>query len=168
MSELKKRVLITKEDKIELDKKVDEAVRTAGGTNNLHAKYIREIGKQINVLDDPALDRLRSAVEIPDDPNWQKAFNLCVAFLRRYKMEATLSSIKDEGAIVPKDTGYARASDVNNQFRDFKKVSEDLALLTFRDRVELLAKAGEKPKQQQTKKQSAASHSSRASVNEPF
>lgn len=146
MDGLNKRVLITKEDKIELDKKVEKAVSLAGGTNNLHARYVREISNQISRSDEPSLDRLRSAVEIPNDRSWQKAFNLCIAFLRRYKMESTLAAIKDEGAVPPRDTGYARSSDVNNQFREFKKISENLGVLTFRDRVELLAKAGEKPK----------------------
>ena len=166
---LAKRVLITKEDKLALDKKVDDAVRSAGGTNNLQARYVREIGKQVNISDDPALDRVRSAVEIPDDPSWQKAFNFCIAYLRRYKMDQTVLSIKDEGAIVPRETGYNRASDVTKQFREFEKISANLGVLTFRDRVELLAKSGEeKPKKrelepQKKERESGASRSSRSS-----
>ena len=166
---LQKRVLITKADKLELDKKVDAYLRQRGRTNNLHAKYVREIAKQVNLSDDPALDRVRSAVEIPDDPSWQGAFNLCIAFLRRYEMVHTILSIKDEGAIVPRDTGYERASEVKTKFKELGQISQNLGVLTFRDRVEMLAKSGEQkpkkreipPKKERSSNASRSSHSSR-------
>ncbi|EAY17675.1 hypothetical protein TVAG_169870 [Trichomonas vaginalis G3] len=135
-----KRVLITKEAKIDLDRKVDRDIKNAGGNNVIQAKYIREIGKQINNATDAKIDRLKSAPFVHDEEAWQKAFNLVVAYLRRYKMDITLSAIKDEGITVPKETGYQRASDVNGQFRRFDLISANLGALTFRDRVEALAK----------------------------
>lgn len=138
--DLQKRVLITKDAKVDLDRKVDRDIQKAGGNNVIQAKYIREIGKQINLSTDRKVDRLKSAPYVHDDEAWQKAFNLCVAYLRRYKMDTTLSTIKDEGISVPKETGYQRASDVNNQFRRFDLISANLGALTFRDRVEELAK----------------------------
>ena len=179
-NQLNKRVLITKEEKNELDRKVDEMCREHGLTFNLHARYVREIAKQVNLSDDPALDRVSSAVEIPDDPSWQKAFNLCIAFLRRYRMDYTVLSIKDEGAIVPRETGYNKASDVTKQFREFEKISANLGVLTFRDRVELLAKSGdaktkkrEMPpkleKESNGSRLSCSSHSSKsAKINAPL
>lgn len=132
-----RRILVTKELRHSMNSEITKVMQRNGANSVLHARYIRELGKSLCSSKDPVTLKYKPKLKIIDkDKAWDKALCLVVSYLRRYKMDSTLSSMRDEGATIPKDTGFQKASDVNNAFREFTSVYERLGAQTFRDRVE--------------------------------
>ena len=100
-----------------LNDKVAEVVNQAGGPNYIQASYMKEICKLVVASTNEKLDRVQPDVASFEKESWDKAFKLCLAFLRRFRMDATISTIKQENPGTTKSTGYSRASEVDNEFQ---------------------------------------------------
>lgn len=112
-----------------LNREVSLVVKEVGGPNFIQASYIKEVCKQVLSSDSEKFDRLQRDVVEFDKESWMRALKLSLAFLRRYKMDATVSTIKHENPGTPKSTGYSRASEVDSEFEKLlenRKKPEDM------------------------------------------
>ena len=111
-----------------LNHEVALAVKEVGGPNFIQASYMKQVCKLVLSSDSEKLDRLQPDVASFDKESWMTALKLAVAFLRRYKMDATISTIKLENPETPKSTGFSRASEVDGEFERLlnRKKTEDM------------------------------------------
>ena len=104
--------------------KLDTAViiqyQEKGCPNIVQSRFLKEIAKLVHKDNNPRLFSLMSYPKQRDTLAWNKALNFCVAFLRRYKMEETLKTIRAEGGNIPKETGFAKSSDLERFYKRLK------------------------------------------------
>ena len=89
-------------------------VENVGSSNYIQASYFRYLCVATIGNSNPKLECLQPNLSInKDNPAWEQALKLCLAFLRRRKMDQTLSAIRHEYSDCPKTTGYSHAADVD-------------------------------------------------------
>lgn len=94
-----------------------EAVENAGGSNFIQASYFRYLCIATIGNQNEKLQSLQPNISIQrDSAAWEQALKLCLAFLRRRKMDQTLSAIRHEYSECPKTTGFSRASEIDIKF----------------------------------------------------
>lgn len=99
-----------------LNKAVERDVRAAGGHNYIQARYGKEVCRAVLTCDSDKFDFLLPDVNSSEDKAWTVALKLSMAFLRRYKMDTTLTTIRMEQPAVPRHSGFSKASDVDATF----------------------------------------------------
>lgn len=91
-----------------------QEVERVGSSNYIQASYFRYLCVATIGNQNPKLESLQPNISInQDSPAWNQALKLCLAFLRRRKMDQTLSAIRHEYLDCPKSTGYSHASEVD-------------------------------------------------------
>jgi hypothetical protein len=105
----------------------------AGAANNLRSKFLKEVSK--SVIGDFRFLTIQPNVKHMDSVAWSRCLCFVVAYLRRYKMDNTLQTMKAECPILPKNTGFQRASDLELFLRTIKKTSIIVSDQTFDERV---------------------------------
>lgn len=135
-----------------LDLEAAEVIRAAGGFNYIQTQYQLEIAKVINgahnesdnndeenaseLQINPILQNLLPQISIIEgNEAWKKAFCLVVAFIKRYKMNSTLATMKVEYENVPKTTGYARSKEVDASFKSILDYAESAKEVKTKDRI---------------------------------
>lgn len=89
-------------------------VENVGSSNFIQASYFRYLCVATIGNSNPKLESLQPKLSIDKgSPAWEQALKLCLAFLRRRKMDQTLSAIRHEYSDCPKTTGYSHAADVD-------------------------------------------------------
>ena len=83
-----------KQDKLNED--VRDAITKAGGQNYIQASYMRELCKAVLRSESETLDALQPDVIDSKEETWVKALKLSMAFLRRYKMDLTIATMRYE------------------------------------------------------------------------
>ena len=120
-----------------LDQQVVKAVSQAGGTNFIQSEYIKEVAKVAIESDSPSLTEVHPNVRIFGTKAWNQAILIVLAFLKRYKMNQTVETIRMEHAMAPKSTGFSRASELDAAFSDLLALADDLRNVSFQERVSL-------------------------------
>lgn len=100
-----------------LDTAVSIEYQEKGCPNIIQSRFLKEIAKLVHNENDPKLYSLMSYPKQRDTLAWNKALCYCVAFLRRYKMEETLKTIRAEGGSIPKDTGFYKSSELEKFYK---------------------------------------------------
>ena len=102
----------------ELDEQTVLAVAKAGGQNHIQAEYFNLICKAVVHGDNEKLKPIQPQTEeqIPDSDYYSMAMKLCLAYLLRHKMKHTVSCIRHEYEKCPRNTGYNKASEVDEKF----------------------------------------------------
>ena len=91
-----------------------EEVEKVGGSNYIQASYFRYLCVATIGNQNPKLECLQPNLSIDKDSSaWEQALKLCLAFLRRRKMDQTLSAIRHEYSDCPRSTGYSHAAEVD-------------------------------------------------------
>ena len=120
-----------------LDEGTVKAVTKAGGTNFIQSEYIKEVAKVAIKSESATLTAVKPHVKVHSTKAWNQALLLAVAFLKRYKMNQTIETLRTEYPETPKSTGYSRASEVEGSFNDLLALADDLKNVKFRERVEI-------------------------------
>ncbi|KAK8833963.1 hypothetical protein M9Y10_011637 [Tritrichomonas musculus] len=134
-----------------LDSKAAEVIRAVGGFNYIQTQYQLELAKVINGIENetdgntdeaneyhinPILQNLLPQISIVEgNEAWRKAFCLVVAFIKRYKMNSTLATMKIEYDKVPKTTGYARSKEVDASFKSILDYADSAKEVTIKDKI---------------------------------
>lgn len=102
----------------ELDEQTVLAVAKAGGPNFIQAQYFNLICKAVVHDDNEKFKPIQPQTDeqIPDSEYYSIAMKLCLAYLLRHKMKYTVSCIRHEYEKYPKNTGYNKASEVDEKF----------------------------------------------------
>lgn len=120
-----------------LDQEVVKAVERAGGTNFVQSEYIKEVAKVAIESESPTLTSVRPNVRIFNTEAWNKSLLIVLAFLKRYKMNQTVETVRLEYPMTPKSTGFSRASELEAAFSDLLALADDLRNVEFQERVAL-------------------------------
>ena len=123
---------------IYLDRYTTYIVRQKGGDNHLHAKFISETSKVVVGSTNPLLDELQSNVRIDDTiSQWNKAYRIVLAFLRKYQMTETLHVMRQEYPNVPKQTGFSKTHELEHTFHELIQTNlEYTQHKTVQDKIE--------------------------------
>lgn len=133
-----KRGFVPKKDEIQQDQLDELTVRTVkrdGGINYLQARFYQEVGHEVMACDSNSLDPIMPRIEVQNNVAWNRAMNLCIAYLKRYQMKKTLDMMKTEYDSIPRSTGYQRASEIDTAFQDIFENTKHLQQQTFEDKV---------------------------------
>ena len=101
-----------------LNEAVERDVKAAGGHNFIQACYLKGLCRAVITCDTDKFDEIQPDVNESTDRAWIAATKLVMAFLRRYKMDTTLATLKMEHPGAPRSLGFARANDVDKAFED--------------------------------------------------
>ena len=108
----------------QLDEETVQVVAQAGGPNYIQSEYFNLICKA--VLNDPENEKLKELqpnLSIPNSDYYTRAVKLVLAYLLRNRMTHTVSCIRHEFKECPKNTGYDKASQVDQHFRELIGIS---------------------------------------------
>lgn len=119
----------------QLNESAREIFEKKGAGNNIRAHFVKDIAKIVINSDNANLLPLQPRVKSMDSAAWSRCLCFVVAYLRRYKMEQTLQAMKHECPILPKNTGFQRASDLEIFFGTIKKTAIVVADQSFDERV---------------------------------
>ncbi|OHS96527.1 hypothetical protein TRFO_09916 [Tritrichomonas foetus] len=124
-----------------LDQEAAKVIEECGGINYIQSQYMLELTKEVVGNEKPVLANLQPVITIPEENEaWSKALCLAVAYIKRYKMTSTLSSMKAEYDQVPHKTGYSRASEVEASFKSVLDFAESLRSVTSEDKIKQFTK----------------------------
>ena len=140
----KRLVMMSRIDQDDLNDAAISIFEQHGCLNSVKAEFIKCLSGFVMDSDDFKLLPVKPRVRPMDDKKWARSLCFVVAYLRRYKMEKTLQAMKCECALLPKNTGFNRASDLENYFQSLKKVALMVSDLTFDERVVEFISAVEK------------------------
>ena len=123
---------------IYLDRYTSYIVRQKGGDNHLHAKFISETSKVVVGSTNPVLDELQSDVRIDDTiSQWNKAYRVVLAFLRKHQMTETLHVMRQEYPNVPKQTGFSKSNELDHYFHKLIQTNLEVTQYkTVQDKIE--------------------------------
>ncbi|EAY03158.1 hypothetical protein TVAG_345320 [Trichomonas vaginalis G3] len=119
----------------QLNESSHEIFEKRGAANHLRAQFVKDISKIVINSSNPNLISIQPHVKPMDSAAWSRCLCFVVAYLRRYKMEQTLQAMKHECPILPKNTGFHRASDLEIFFGTIKKTAIVVADQSFDERV---------------------------------
>lgn len=102
----------------DLDEQTVRAVDQAGGPNFIQAEYFNLICKAVVHDDNEKLRSIQPQTEeqLPDSDYYKIATRLVLAYLLRHRMKYTVSCIRHEYEKCPRNTGYNKASEVDEKF----------------------------------------------------
>ena len=106
-----------------------------GCENNLNSKFLYEISKIAINNNNSKLISIQPNIKKMDKKVWNQSLCFIISYLRRYKMEKTLQTIKLEYPQIPKSTGFVRASDIDNFFHSIKKTALIVSDQTFDEKI---------------------------------
>lgn len=118
-----------------LDRETKLAIVKCGGKNNCQARYFQELSSYVVKSEISAFEYLQPDLKIKNSRAWGQALNLVNAYLKRYKMELTLKTMKKEFANNPKTTSYKNTSIIDSTFNNLISFSKDLSKMSFEERV---------------------------------
>jgi hypothetical protein len=118
-----------------LDEQTGRAVRVSGGSNFLQAEYTKEVALVAMENRRGLIEYLYPEANIMNSEAWTKAFMLAVGFLRRYKMNQTIATIRAEFRDTPRSSVYSRGSEIDQVFKGLLEVSRALKDFSFEERV---------------------------------
>ena len=122
-----------KQDKLDL--KATKVITECGGRNFIQAEYFQQLSRAVVGNELAALETMQPNIKITNSKAWIQAICLVNAFLKRHKMDLTLKTVKTEFTDNPKSTGYKTASMVDSTFHNLLKLSQDIADITFEERI---------------------------------
>lgn len=102
----------------ELDEQTVLEVAKAGGPNFIQAEYFNLICKAVVHGDNEKFKPIQPETEknMPESDYYRIAIKLVLAYLLRHKMTHTVSCIRHEYEKCPRNTGYNKASEVDEKF----------------------------------------------------
>ncbi|OHT16598.1 hypothetical protein TRFO_41709 [Tritrichomonas foetus] len=130
----KQRSTDIKQDK--LDEETTRIIIKCGGGNNAQARYFQELSSHVVGNENEAFESLQPDMKITNAKAWRQAVCLVNAYLKRYRMELTLQTIKTEYVQNPKSTGYKSASVVDSTMKNLLKLSKDIKNINFEERAQ--------------------------------
>jgi hypothetical protein len=120
-----------KELQEKLNTETMETYYAKGGANDTQARYIAGIAQAVLVDGRDIFTPLKPRIVDHDEQQWVKSICYCIAYLRKYKMEKTLQTIKAECQNLPKSTGFSRTSELGIFWQKLLKTSVRLGDKTF-------------------------------------
>lgn len=120
---------------MQLNQAVLAAFQNKGAANHTRAVFAKDLAKISIDPENSKLIPIQPRVKSMDSVAWSRCLCFVVAYLRRYKMEQTLKTMKVECPILPKNTGFQRASDLETFFGTIKNTAIIMADQTFDERV---------------------------------
>ena len=120
---------------MQLNQAVLATFEQSGAANHLRAQFTKNLAKIAIDPENPNLIPLQPRIKSMDSVAWSRCLCFVVAYLRRYKMQQTLLAMKAECPILPKNTGFQHASDLEIFFNTLKKTAIVIADQTFDERV---------------------------------
>ena len=119
----------------QLNQAVLAVFEESGAGNHLRAQFTKNVAKIAIDPENPNLIPLQPRIKAMDSVAWSRCLCFVVAYLRRYKMQQTLLAMKNECPILPKNTGFQHASDLEIFFNSLKKTAIVIADQTFDEKV---------------------------------
>lgn len=136
--------MVSRTDQDDLNDATVNIFEKHGCLNSIRAEFIKCLSESVIKSDNIKLLPVKPRIRPMDDKKWARSLCFAVAYLRRYKMEKTLQAMKYECNLLPKNTGFNRASDLENYYQSLKKVALKVSDLTFDERVVEFISAVEK------------------------
>ena len=101
----------------ELDRQTAYVIEKNGGHNILYAEYLRLTADLAADSEATVFDHLQPEITYTKkDAAFMNALKYCMAYLKSYKMNETLETMKIEFPDLPKKTGYSRRSELENSW----------------------------------------------------
>ena len=91
-------------------------LENSGIKNHFQAHYLQECSSIVKTDSSGILLPLTANINILDSTQWQLAIMATIAFLRRNKMEFTLSAMKNEWKVLINETGFKRGKELDAFF----------------------------------------------------
>ena len=111
-----------------------------GVANHCQAEYIQQVGKIVLSSNNPDFELIKPKIKIEDSKVWQQAFNFCLGYLSRNRMNITISIIKSEYHNIPRTIGFKKGKEIDQYFYNLMLVSRRLKDRSFLQDVELFSK----------------------------
>ena len=130
------------EDKkqFELDQKTAAVIEQNGGVNFLYAEYLRKFAEIAVGSNDPILSRFQPDIKVDmEDPAWELGLRVTLAFLKRYKMSETTSTMKVEFPETPEKSGFAKRSQLDSFFEQIAQTIQEVKSTSFSKHVDSFA-----------------------------
>ena len=125
---------------LKLNEDTEEAVKSSGGVNFLYAEYIHKILERVVNSDDTVVDRLQPNVRVNiREEAWRQAICVTLAYLKRFKMEESIATMRTEFPETPAKSGFAKKADLELFFSDIAGVISEMKDMKFDRRVKLFA-----------------------------
>ena len=118
-----------------LDFETSKALDKTGTINNLQAMYYSEVSKAVVSTKNPVLHFVQPKIKIQQNEQWKRSLIFVIRFLRKYKMEHTIETIKTE---FPRMNQMFDLKNINQNpllMDEIMSISDDLGERTFDFRV---------------------------------
>ena len=136
------------------------AVQNSGGVNFLYAEYIHKVLQHVVNSDDTVVERFQPNVRVDmQQEAWRQAICVVLAYLKRFKMDESIQTMRTEFPDTPSKSGFAKKADLEMFFTDIADVISQVKSTSFERRVKLFAdEAGLDPLLQTTRKERKHKH----------
>lgn len=143
-----------------LNQDTAKAVEASGGINYLYAEYIRKVANRVVASEDTIVDRLQPNVHVNiREEAWRQAICVTLAYLKRFKMEESIATMRSEFPETPVKSGYSKRSDLEAFFSETADIISDMKRKNFDRRVKEFAdEAGLDPAMPVQKKEKRHRH----------
>ena len=143
-----------------LNEETAAAVLNSGGVNFLYAEYIHKVLQHVVNSDDTVVERLQPNVRVDlTQEAWRQALCVVLAYLKRFKMDESIQTMRTEFPETPAKSGFAKKADLELFFSDTADIITQIKSTSFEKRVKLFAdEAGLDPLLQTTKKERKHRH----------
>lgn len=118
-----------------LDFETSKALDKTGSINNLQASYYLEVSKAVMASKDPVLYFVHPKIKIQQNEQWKKSLIFVIRFLKKYKMEHTIDTIKTEFPNVNQMIDLKNTNQNSILMDEIMSIAEDLGERTFSSRV---------------------------------
>ncbi|EAX89621.1 hypothetical protein TVAG_257010 [Trichomonas vaginalis G3] len=132
---------VAEENKQEkLNQETAKAVQSSGGINYLYAEYIRKVANRVVQSEDSVVDRLQPNVHVDiKEEAWRQAICVTLAYLKRFKMEESIATMRTEFPETPAKSGYSKRSDLEAFFSETADIISEVKRKNFDKRVKAFA-----------------------------
>ena len=119
---------------LRLDEEASEAVMKAGGRNFIQARYLCETAAELRNYRSKIIEPLRKHPKVGKNEPWKRAVCVCVAFLKKYRLEMTLKTVRTEFPEVSNATGFHKAEELQREFDELFDIADNLEGKTIGDK----------------------------------
>lgn len=123
-----------------LEEESQIAIEKAGGHNFLQAEFYRKFAERAIGNDEPILSRVQPDININmNNEAWRQAVCVTLAYLKRFKMEESIATLRTEFKDTPNKSGFSKKADLEEFFEDVANVIIDKKSQSLEKRVALFS-----------------------------
>ena len=119
-----------------IDILTSQIMEKKGCNNYLQGVYYKDVSSVVMDTNNPYFYFVKPHISIKNTLEWRLTMLFVIRYLKKYKMETTLSTISQEYPNITKSLNLRELTSSRILFDDLLVLSEDIGSLGFRDKVE--------------------------------